>query len=101
MDDNIRKNTGIDINSVFEPPADQLGTVEIIEENKQIRSKSIDELMDFAYQEVLTKMLKNLATFAPKLAKTEKVIKDKSGKVIKKMFEYPTLEIPNVTIDKK
>ena len=101
MDENIRKNTGIDLNSVFEPPADQLGTVEIIEENKQIRSKAVDELMDFAYQNVLTKMLMNLSTFAPKLLKTEKKIKGKDGKTIKIVSEYPTIEIPNVTIDKK
>ena len=100
MEDNIRKNTGIDLNAVFQPPANQLGTVEIIEENKKIRSKSIDELMDFAYQNVLSKMLVNLATFAPKLLKTTKKIKDKKGKVIKVLSEYPTIEIPNVKIDK-
>lgn len=99
--DDVRINTGIDINAVFEPPAEQLGTVEIIEENKQIRNKSVDELMDFAYDEALTKMLDNIATFAPRLLKTTQIIKDKKGKIVKKIAEYPTLQLPNVKITKK
>ena len=101
LKDDVRINTGIDINAVFEPPAEQLGTVEIIEENKQIRNKSVDELMDFAYDDALTKMLDNISVFAPRLLKTTQVIKDKKGKVIKKITEYPTLQLPNVKITKK
>jgi hypothetical protein len=101
LKDDVRGNTGIDLNAVFEPPANQLGTVEIIEENKQIRSKSVDELMDFAYDEALTKMLDNIAIFAPRLLKTTKKVKDKKGKVIKEVHEYPKLQIPNVKITKK
>lgn len=103
LDVQVRKNTGIDINAVFEPPAEQLWTVEIIEENKQIRNKSVDEMMDHALDDALTKMLKNIAEFAPKLLKTTKTIKDKKGKTIKKTVEYPTLQLKNVKIikDKK
>lgn len=103
LDLQVRKNTGIDINAVFEPPAEQLGTVEIIEENKQIRNKSIDELMDHALDDALTKLLNNVAEFAPRLLKTTKKIKDKKGKVIKTVSQYPTLQLKNVKIikDKK
>lgn len=101
LKDDVRINTGIDINAVFEPPAEQLGTVEIIEENKQIRNKSVDELMDFAYDEAFTKMLDNVSVFAPRLLKTTKVIKNKKGKVIRKTAEYPKLQIPNVKITKE
>ena len=61
IDKEVRSDTGIDVASVFEPPAEQLGTVEIIEENKQIRNKSIDELRDHAIDEAYTKVLQNLS----------------------------------------
>ena len=77
LKEDIRTNTGIDMNSVFEPPAQQLGTVEIIEENKTIRNKSIDELLDFTYDTAFTKTLNNIAVFAPVLMQSKKQIKDK------------------------
>lgn len=100
LEKQTRANTGIDINAVFEPPADQLGTVEIIEENKQIRNKSTDELLDFAIDDALTKLLNNIAEFAPRLLKSTVKIKNKKWKVIKTTFEYPQLQLKNVKIVK-
>lgn len=100
LEKQTRANTGIDINAVFEPPADQLGTVEIIEENKQIRNKSTDELLDFAIDDALTKLLNNIAEFAPRLLKSTVQIKNKKWKVIKTTYEYPKLQLPNVKIVK-
>lgn len=101
IDKEVRSDTGIDVASVFEPPAEQLGTVEIIEENKQIRNKSIDELRDHWIDEAYTKVLQNIAMFAPQLLKESKEIKDEDGK---KMWEVttqrPKIQIPNVRIEK-
>ncbi len=102
IDKEVRSDTGIDVSSVFEPPAEQLWTVEIIEENKQIRNKSIDELRDHAIDEAYTKVLQNIAMFAPKLLKESKPIKDDDGKKIGEVTtERPKIQIPNVRIEKK
>jgi hypothetical protein len=102
IDKEVRSDTGIDVASVFEPPAEQLGTVEIIEENKQIRNKSIDELRDHAIDEAYTKVLQNIAMFAPQLLKESKEIKDEDGKKIGEVTtERPKIQIPNVKIEKQ
>jgi len=102
IDKEVRSDTGIDVASVFEPPAEQLGTVEIIEENKQIRNKSIDELRDHAIDEAYTKVLQNIAMFAPQLLKESKEIKDEDGKKIGEVTaERPKIQIPNVRIEWK
>jgi hypothetical protein len=54
--------------------------------------------MDFGYQEMFTKILKNIVAFAPRLGRKEKNIKDKKGKIIKKITEYPVIKIPNASI---
>lgn len=101
IDKEVRTDTGIDVQSVFEPPAEQLGTVEIIEENKQIRNKSIDELRDHAIDEAYTKVLNNIASYAPHLMKeTKKVVVDweEVGDI---KTARPQIQIPNVKITQK
>lgn len=103
LEKEVRSDTGIDLNSVFEPPAEQLGTVEIIEENKQIRNKAIDELRDFAIDQAYTKVLKNIARFAPQLLKTKTTINVEWEEMGEVTTARPQLQIPNVKIikDKK
>ncbi len=101
IDKEVRSDTGIDVQAVFEPPAEQLGTVEIIEENKQIRNKSVDELRDHAIDEAYTKVLNNITMFAPKLLKeTTKVVVDweEVGDI---KTARPQIQIPNVKIEWK
>lgn len=100
IDKQVVVNTGLNLQSVFEPPAEQLGTVEIIEENKQIRNKSIDEARDHAIDDSYTKVLKNIALFAPELLKeTKKVLVD--GKEVGEVtVTRPQIQIPGVTIEK-
>lgn len=101
IDKEVRTDTGIDVQSVFEPPAEQLGTVEIIEENKQIRNKSIDELRDHAIDEAYTKVLNNIASYAPHLMKeTKKVVVDWE-EVWDIKTARPQIQIPNVKITQK
>lgn len=101
IDKEVRTDTGIDVQSVFEPPAEQLGTVEIIEENKQIRNKSIDELRDHAIDEAYTKVLNNIASYAPHLMKeTKKVIVDWE-EIWDVKTARPQIQIPNVKITQK
>ena len=101
IDRDVRSQTGIDLQSVFEPPADQLGTVEIIEENKQIRNKSVDELRDQAIDEAYTKTLNNIAAFAPELMSEKKTIKVEGKDAGEVTVAYPQIQIPNVKIKQK
>lgn len=101
IDRDVRSQTGIDLQSVFEPPADQLGTVEIIEENKQIRNKSVDELRDQAIDEAYTKTLNNIAAFAPELMREKKTIKVEGKDAGEVTVAYPQIQIPNVKIKQK
>lgn len=101
IDRDVRSQTGIDLQSVFEPPADQLGTVEIIEENKQIRNKSVDELRDQAIDEAYTKTLNNIAAFAPELMREKKTIKVEGEDAGEVTVAYPQIQIPNVKIKQK
>jgi hypothetical protein len=65
----VRTDTGIDMNAPFEAPAEQLGTVEIIEQNKAIRYKTPDEARDHALDAVFEMTLSNIEQFAPTLLK--------------------------------
>jgi hypothetical protein len=70
----IRVDTGIDPNAMFEAPAQQLGTVEIIEENKAIRLKALQISRDICLDNAITAAYHNIQQFAPVvLRKTEKV----------------------------
>lgn len=101
IDKEVRTDTGIDVQSVFEPPAEQLGTVEIIEENKQIRNKSIDELRDHAIDEAYTKVLNNIASYAPHLMKETKKVMVDWEEVWDVKTARPQIQIPNVKITQK
>lgn len=65
--DEIRMNTGMDMRAPFEAPAQQLGTVEIMEENKAIRYKAVDESRDLAIDRAFTHALNNICKYAPAL----------------------------------
>lgn len=99
IDAEIRDATGVDTKSSFEAPADTLWQTEIIEENKAIRHKAVDEAYDFALDTALTHMLNNIAQFAPKVLKKVTEIKSKKWKVISKTIEFPKIKIENIKID--
>jgi hypothetical protein len=54
---------------------DKVGIVEMMEENKAIRHKSVDENWNIFLDKVLTMMLSNIAQFVPKLLSKTTTIK--------------------------
>lgn len=101
IDDEIRKSTGIDNRAPFEAPAQTLGQTEIIEENKAIRSKAIDEANNQALDQALTMTLQNISQFAPVLMRRITEIKNEKWQIIEKISEFPKIQIENVKITKK
>ncbi len=97
----IRVNSGVDMNSPFQEQAPTLGQTEIIEENKALRNRDKDELRDFCFDRALTLTLSNIKQFAPVLLAWTKEIKDENGKVLQKIYDRPKLTIQNVKISKK
>ena len=65
IENEIRTDTGIDPQAMFEAPAQQLGTVEIIEENKAIRYKAVDQSRDLAIDDAFTMALNNILEYGP------------------------------------
>jgi hypothetical protein len=89
------------MNAPFESAADTLGQTEIIEENKQLRYKAIDEARDLALDDALYMTLQNISQFAPILLKRKQVIKNDDGEIIKEIEKRPTIQIKNVSIKKE
>lgn len=96
LKDLVRRALGDDPDASFAAPADQLGTVEIIEENKAIRQKTVEERRDQALSKALTQCLKNIKEFAPALMSQE--TKDEEGNVRR---VYPMIKVENVSVKKK
>jgi hypothetical protein len=90
IDREIATDSGINPNEQFEAPTDKLGIMEIMEANKSVRNRSVDENYNIGIDEALTMMLDRIKQFAPALL-SEKV-KDSDGRVIKTIF-------PKIRID--
>ena len=97
----VRNDTWYDMNAPFESAADTLWQTEIIEENKQLRYKAIDEARDLALDDALYMTLQNISQFAPILLKRKQVIKNDDGEIIKEIEKRPTIQIKNVSIKKE
>ncbi|HPC34638.1 MAG TPA: hypothetical protein PLP73_03160, partial [Candidatus Absconditabacterales bacterium] len=89
IDDVVIQDTGENIKAPYSSPANTLGEVEIMEENKMTRVASVDESDDLGMQEALTMCLSNITQYAPRLLKTEKTV---GGKEI---VSFPTIILPN------
>lgn len=101
IDDEVRKDTGIDQSAPIWPQANTLGQTEIIEENKALRQRTSDQLRDHFLDRALTLTLSNIAQFAPHLLKEWVKVKDDEGKEITQISKRPMIQIENVTIKKK
>ena len=92
--DLIDKQTTIDswVNPLeqFDPMSDKVWIVEIMEANKAIRNRSVDENYNIGLDEALTMMLDRIKQFAPSLLKEE--IKWEDWKVLKTIFPKITIE---------
>lgn len=89
--------SGINPLEQFDPGSDKVGIVEIMESNKSVRNRSVDENYNIALDEAFTHMLSRIKQFAPALLKVDK--KDSEGKVIKTIF--PKIRIENYEVKKE
>lgn len=97
IDQEVAINAGDDPRSQIDPGSDKVGIVEVMEANKSVRRRSVDENYNIGLDEALTMMLDRIKQFAPSLL-SEK-IKDSKGKVLKVVF--PKIKIEGFTVTKK
>jgi formylmethanofuran dehydrogenase subunit D len=95
IDDFVIQDTGENIKAPYSSPAGTLGEVEIIEQNKALRVKTIDESRDICLDYVLSQVLSNIANFAPKVLCQKE---DDKGKV---KITYPMISVKNSKVESK
>ena len=91
IDDQFVQDTGENLRSPYQSPADQLGTVEILENNRLTRVKPMDAADDMFFGAVLQHTLDNITQFCRSL--TKRTIKTKSGEV--EVVANPIITIPD------
>ena len=67
LDDLVVQDTGENVRATVDMQSDKVGIVEMMEENKAVRHKSVDENRNLFLDRVLTMMLSNIAQFAPQI----------------------------------
>ena len=82
----------------IDPGSDKVGIVEIMESNKSVRNRSVDENYNIGIDEALTMMLSRVKQFAPSLLM--KKIMSEDGKTVLKT-EFPMIRIDNAEIKKR
>ena len=90
-------NSGDNPMDTVDPGSDKVGIVEIMESNKSVRRRSVDENYNIGLDEALTMTLSRIKQFAPALY-SEK-IKDSKGKLLKTIF--PKIRVDDYTVEKK
>lgn len=75
LDDLVVQDTGENVRATIDMQTDKVGIVEIMEENKAIRHKSVDENWDMYLDRSLTLMMSNIAQFVPTLMSKTVTIK--------------------------
>ena len=81
---------------MFEAPAQQLGTVEIMEENKAIRFKGVDQSRDLCLDDAFTFCLQNILKYAPILMRKSEEVEG-----VRVTKQRPIISVPNTKIIKK
>lgn len=99
LDDVVVQDTGENVRATIDMQTDKVGIVEIMEENKAIRHKSVDENWNIFLDKSLTMMLSNIAQFVPNLLARTIEVEQWEEKVTK--IEYPYIRIPNTVVSKK
>lgn len=93
LDDIVIQDTWENVKAPYSSPAKTLWETEIIEENKMIRIKSVDESDDIWLSEALTMSLDNITQYAPYLLKTTKLLS--SWGMVE---QFPTIIVPGAKI---
>lgn len=97
IDQQVTVDSGINPLETIEPASDKVGIVEIMEANKSVRHRSVDENYNIALDEMLTMTLSRIKQFAPSLL-CEKII-GTDGKVLK--ITFPKIRIEGFTVENK
>jgi len=98
LDQQSAVDTGINALEQFDPGSDKVGIVEIMEANKSVRNRSVDENYNICLDATLTQTLSRIKQFAPSLLAERKMSED--GKEVLK-YIFPQIRIENFVVDKK
>lgn len=99
LDDLVIQDTGENVRAPIDMQSDKVGIVEMMEENKATRHKSVDENWHLFMDRSLTSMISNIAQFVPAiLSKVEDV--EISGKTVQKII-YPKITVQDAEVKKK
>ena len=96
LDDLIVQDTGENVRATIDMQTDKVGIVEMMEENKSVRHKSVDENWNLFLDRALTMMLSNVAQFAPSIW-SEVLEIDFDWEKIKKV-QYPKITVENASV---
>lgn len=100
IDNQITMDTGENLRSTYEPSAAQLGTVEIIENNRNTRLGSLEDGKNNLLAECLNAAMDNIVQFGWKLINiTKKTYSD--GKLVETKVEMPKIVVPDRKIRQK
>lgn len=69
-------SSGINPNDQFDPGSDKVGIVEIMEANKSVRNRSVDENYNIGLDGALTMMFSRVRQFAPALLMKKEMSED-------------------------
>lgn len=99
LDDLVVQDTWENVRATIDMQTDKVGIVEIMEENKAIRHKSVDENWDMFLDRALTLMMSNIAQFVPSLMSKTTTIKQGNEEITK--IEYPYIRIKDTVVKKE
>jgi len=99
LDDLVVQDTGENVRSTVDMQSDKVGIVEMQEENKAIRHKSVDENWNIFLDNALTIMLSNIAQFVPTLLSRTVTVKQGEEEITK--IEYPYIRIKDAVVKTK
>lgn len=100
IDNQITMDTGENLRSTYEPSAAQLGTVEIIESNRNTRLGSLEDGKNNLLAACLNAAMDNIVQFWYKLINiTKKTYSD--GKLVETKVETPKIVVPDRKIKQK
>ena len=99
LDDLVVQDTGENVRAMVDVQTDKVGILEMMEENKAIRHKSVDSNRSLFLDRTLTMMLNNIAQFVPSLLSKTTIIKQWKEEI--KRIEYPYIRIHNAVVKKK
>jgi hypothetical protein len=99
LDDLVVQDTGENVRSTIDMQTDKVGIVEMMEENKAIRHKSVDENWNIFLDRALSMMLSNIAQFVPALMSKTTTYGEGDNAVTK--VEYPYIRIKDAVVESK